>query len=76
MGKYLVFVSIGFELVGLIVGSYYLGQVLDEKYQTKGFIFIGLAVFSLIAWLVRVVWLLKRIEKNEEKAASKIVNKP
>lgn len=65
MGKYLVFASIGFELVGLIVGSYYIGQSLDEKYQTKGMIFIALSIFSLVAWLTRVIWLLKKLEKND-----------
>ena len=71
MGKYLVFVSIGFELVGLIVGSYYLGEALDEKYQTKGIIFIVLAVFSLIAWMTRIIWLLRKMEKEEEKNIGK-----
>jgi hypothetical protein len=67
MGKYLVFASIGFELVGMIIGSYYLGQALDNKYQTNGLIFVGLSVFSLIAWLTRVIFLLKKMEKDDTK---------
>jgi hypothetical protein len=66
MGKYLVFGSIGFELVGLVLGCYYLGQFLDERYQTKGLIFVFLTFFALIAWLVRVVWMLKRFQKEDE----------
>ncbi len=67
MRGYIIFISIGFELVGLIIGCFYLGQYLDEKYQTKGMIFVGLSVASLIGWLARVIWLLKRIQADEEK---------
>ncbi len=66
MGKYLVFASIGFELVGLVIGCYYLGQVLDEKYQTKGLIFVIMTFFAILGWLVRVLWLLRKFQKNEE----------
>lgn len=76
MGKYLVFISIGFELVGMIVGSYYLGQALDEKFHTKDMIFIGLAIFSLVAWLTRIIWLLKKIEKEEAKASEDNQKRP
>lgn len=61
----------GFELVGLILGCFYLGQYLDQKYQTKGLIFVGLAFASLIGWLWRVIWLLRRMQKEEDEAESK-----
>lgn len=67
MKKYIIFASIGFELVGLIIGCFYLGQFLDTKYQSKGMFFVGLSVASLIGWLVRVIWLLQRMQENEEK---------
>lgn len=66
MKKYIIFASIGFELVGLILGCYYLGRHLDEKYQTKGLIFAGLSFLVLIGWLTRVIWLLRRMQKQEE----------
>ena len=56
----------GFELVGLILGSYYLSQYLDQKYQSKGLIFVGLSFACLIGWLVRVIWMLRRFQKIEE----------
>lgn len=71
MRKYIIFASIGFELVGLIVGCFFLGQILDNKYQTKGMIFVGLSVFCLIGWLVRVIWLLKRFQDEDEKDSNK-----
>ncbi len=66
MGKYIAFASIGFELIGLILGCYYLGKILDDKYKTNGLIFVGLSILSLIGWLIRVIWLLKRVQKQEE----------
>ncbi|MEN0058795.1 MAG: AtpZ/AtpI family protein [Bdellovibrio sp.] len=72
MKRYIIFASIGFELVGLILGCFYLGQYLDEKYQTKGLIFVGLVFAALIGWLWRVIWLLRRMQKlDEEESSSK-----
>lgn len=68
MKKYIIFASMGFELVGLIIGCFYLGQLLDQKYQTKGLIFVGLVFAALIGWLIRVIWLLRRFQKSDEEA--------
>lgn len=69
--NYIIFASIGFELVGLIVGCFYLGEYLDTKYHTKGLIFVGLSLLCLLGWLFRVIWLLKRIQDQEEKSSKK-----
>jgi hypothetical protein len=71
MRKYIIFASIGFELVGLIIGCFYLGEFLDAKYHTKGLIFVGLSMACLVGWLVRVIWLLKRIQDQEDKNPGK-----
>lgn len=71
MKSYIIFASIGFELVGLIVGCFYLGEYLDSKYHTKGLIFVGLSLFCLLGWLFRVIWLLKRTEEQNEKKNKK-----
>lgn len=67
MKKYIIFASIGFELMGLIVGSYFLGEALDQKYKTGGMAFVGLSLACLVGWLIRVIWMLQRMQKNEEK---------
>lgn len=67
MKKYIIFASMGFELVGLILGCFYLGQYLDQKYHSKGLIFVGLTFASLIGWLFRVIWLLRKMQRSEEK---------
>lgn len=66
----------GFELVGLIVGCFYLGQYIDEKHQTKGLAFVGLSVACLIGWLIRVIWMLNRINKEDEEAEKANKTKP
>ncbi len=75
MKKYIIFASMGFELVGLIIGCFYLGQLLDQKYQTKGLIFVGLVFAALIGWLIRVIWLLRRFQKSDEEAEKKELEK-
>lgn len=69
MKKYLIFASIGFELVGIMVGSIYLGQAIDKTYQTKGLALIALMFIGLASWLTHVILLLRRFqnEKPEDK---------
>lgn len=71
MRKYIIFASIGFELVGLIVGCFFLGEYLDAKFHSKGLIFVGLSMACLVGWLVRVIWLLKRMQDEEDKSSEK-----
>lgn len=74
MGKYLVFISMGFEIVGLIVGSFFLGNLIDTKYQTKGLAFVFLSLACLIGWLVRVIWLVNKLQAQEDKEDQKNEN--
>jgi F0F1-type ATP synthase assembly protein I len=65
MKKYIVFASIGFELVGIMLACVYLGQAVDKTYQTKGLGLIALMFIGLASWLTHVVLLLRRFEKND-----------
>lgn len=69
MVKYLIFASMGFELVGLILGAYYLGEYLDHRYQERGLYFVVLAFAVLIGWLIQVIVFLRVFSRQEEKAA-------
>ena len=66
LGKYLIFASIGFELVGLILGAFYLGNYLDEKYAGGGLYFVVLAFTALIGWLLQIVLFLRKFQKEDE----------
>ncbi|MGZ3742261.1 MAG: AtpZ/AtpI family protein [Pseudobdellovibrionaceae bacterium] len=67
MNKYIIFASIGIELVGIMMASIYLGQLIDKTYQTKGFGLIIFMFVGLASWLTHVVLLLRRFEKNDKK---------
>ena len=65
MKKYLIFASIGFELVGIMLGSIYLGQTIDQNYKTKGIALIVLMFIGLASWLTHVVLLLRKFQKED-----------
>jgi uncharacterized membrane protein len=69
LGKYLVFASIGFELVGLILGAYYFGTYLDQKYGGNGLYFVILAFAALIGWLIQIILFLRKFQKEDEASA-------
>ena len=65
--KYLVFTAMGFELVGLILGSVYVGQILDSKYELKGLGMVGLSMLALAGWIFHIVQLAKKLENSKDK---------
>lgn len=64
--KYLVFVGMGIELVGIIVGCLFVGQLLDQHFQSKGLIMVGLSVTGLAGWLYQIILLTRQIENSEK----------
>lgn len=60
MKKGLVFVSIGFEFIGIVVLAYLLGQYLDNKYQGAGMYSAGAIVFGFFVWIAHILILLKK----------------
>lgn len=64
MNKYIVFVGIGFELIGLILISVYAGEYLEAKYATKGLWVAGLILLSLVGWMIHLMYMLKNTNKN------------
>lgn len=64
--KYIIFSAMGMELVGIMVGCLYIGQLIDEKYQTSGLAMAGLSMLGLAGWLVQIVRLLKKFEEKSE----------
>jgi F0F1-type ATP synthase assembly protein I len=64
--KYLAFTGMGFELIGIILSSVYLGHYCDEFYGTKGLGVVGLSVLGLAGWITHVVLLSKKLDKEPE----------
>ena len=71
LGKYLIFASIGFELIGLILGAYHLGSYLDDKYGGNGLYFVILAFAALIGWLLQIIFFLRRFQKEDDAQSEK-----
>lgn len=61
----IIFVGLGIELIGLILGSIWIGQKWDEEYKMRGVITVGLLLAVLVGWFVRLLYLLRRFEKTQ-----------
>ncbi len=70
-GKYLIFVGLGFELVGLMLACLYIGQWVDQKFGTKGLGLAGFSILALVGWLIHLLQLLKQVEKEDEDLSNK-----
>jgi len=60
MQKGLVFMGMGFELLGLILGGYLVGNAIDTHFGWSGYAMAGVIVICMISWMIHLVYLLKR----------------
>lgn len=58
------FVAMGFELVGLIIASLYLGQWIDERYGIWPWGTLGLVLVGVIGWMVHIFLLIQQIDRH------------
>ncbi len=58
--KRLIFMGIGFELVGLVIGSVYFGGILDAHFGWEGMGVAGLIVLTFLGWMFHFIVLIKR----------------
>ncbi|NUM59563.1 MAG: AtpZ/AtpI family protein [Bdellovibrionaceae bacterium] len=66
MNKYVLFIGIGFELIGLIVVSLLVSNYFEEKYQTKGTLTSVVILIALIGWFIHIYFLLSKVNKATE----------
>lgn len=59
----LAFAGMGIELISLILGSIFFGQKIDNLYKLPGYVTVGLLILVLIGWFIRLLYLLRRINK-------------
>jgi len=62
--KMLIFVGMGFELVGIILACIYLGKAIDDHYGTKGIGLALLPMIGLVGWIVQIVSLTKGLDAD------------
>lgn len=61
--KWLVFVGIGFEAVGIVLAAIWLGELLDAHFQTKGLFTILFTFTGMGGWFAHIFFLLKKMSK-------------
>lgn len=61
-----VFIGMGFELVAIILGAIWLGEKIDETYQTQGLAVVTLIFVLFSGWFVHLILLLRRYMKETE----------
>jgi hypothetical protein len=67
MKKYLVFVGMGFELIGIVLASLWVGMWIESKQPMRNLWPVLLVFLGLSAWFYRVVQLLKKLNDPNEK---------
>jgi hypothetical protein len=66
MKKGLVFLGMGFELLGLILGGLYLGQTIDKVMNWPGYGVAGVVICCLVSWLIHLIFMLKKFMNEAE----------
>ena len=60
MKRGLIFMGMGFELLGLILGALFLGQAVDKYFGWNGYGVATFVVVVMISWMYHLVVLLKQ----------------
>ena len=58
----MAFVAMGFELVGLIIASLYLGQWLDSHLEIAPWATLGMVAIGVVGWMIHIFILVKQID--------------
>ncbi|NQY99146.1 MAG: AtpZ/AtpI family protein [Bdellovibrionales bacterium] len=56
-----VFSGLGFEIIGLMLGSVFIGKGIDEALETDGLAIVILIILSFIVWLYHVIHMAKKV---------------
>ena len=73
--KEAVFIGIGFELVGLVIGSIIISSLLEEHFGWPGDILILVFLMtSMGSWLAHVLFLVKKFDAEKKIQSEKSSN--
>jgi F0F1-type ATP synthase assembly protein I len=56
-----VFSGLGFEVIGLMLGSVFMGRQIDDYLDTGGLAIVILIILSFIVWLMHVIHMAKKV---------------
>lgn len=63
--KAAILISMGFEIIGVVVVAVYVGQWLDQKYGWGGLGMVGLITLGFAGWLVHLLAAVKDLDRSE-----------
>jgi len=66
----IIFMGMGFELVGIVLASLYLGSMLDKHLSLRGFGVASVLLLGLGGWVAHMIFLLVRMQKANDKDRS------
>ena len=66
MKKYLIFATIGIELLVLILVFIKIGQFIDEKFNGQGIFVVIFSFIALMLWAYHIVVLVKKMDKERD----------
>ncbi len=66
MNRYVVFIGIGTELIGIIGGAVYLSTVLEEKYNFRGMSAPILILLGFAGWFLHVMQILRKFNSDKK----------
>ena len=61
-----IYMALGFESIGLIMGGLFLGSWLDNRYSWNGLGAVGGAMVGLVAWVTHLLIVVQHLAKTEE----------
>lgn len=62
--RYLVFMALGFELLGLTVAAIFLGDYTDHRGWSRGWGVVIAPVVAMVGWLIHAVALAQRLDRE------------
>lgn len=62
--KGLVFMGIGFEAIGIVLASLWLGEWMDRELNQKGLFTILLIFVGLGGWFAHILFLIKKMNQE------------
>ncbi len=65
MRKGMVFMGMGFELVGIVLASLYFGTMLDNAFKLNGFGGAAVLLLGTGGWIAHMIFLLIKMQKQE-----------
>lgn len=62
--KWIVFTGLGFEIIGILLISIFVGEYFDNYLKLKGFLTITFCFLGLGGWFAHILNLIKKVDKK------------